>query len=114
MSAIKNYELNPPKKLSDLNKESMLQYIIAQNDTEALSWFLDLCETHKIKKVRTMDARNGSFKKGDIYITEDIAPIRKAFARKYFPNLVEKKTKTKKTTPTWEDMLEEARKKVNK
>lgn len=114
MATIKNYELNPPKKLSDLNKDSMLEYVIAQNDDEALDWFIKLVDSNKIKKVRTMDSKNGSFKKGDVYEDVDLPPVRRAFARRYFPALVEKKNKPTTKEPSFTDKLEEARKRLNK
>jgi len=98
MAKARDYSKVAPQKLSELNKESMLKFCISKGK-EDLSWFNDLCLNNRKEKINniTKEQINGF----------DDNAIRKAFAKKYFPNLVDKK-KTKKTIPTFEEQLKQA------
>lgn len=112
MAKKRNYALNPPANLTELNKDSMLDYVIGLNDEKELAWFIDLLDNHKEMKEYKFDTKDGKHKKGDPLEGYNLPPIRKAFARHYFPSLFEKKTT--KPQNSFEARLEEARKKINK
>ena len=112
MAKKRNYALNPPANLTELNKESMLDYVIGKNSDEELSWFINLLDSNREKKEYKFDTKNGKHKKGDELEGYNLPPIRKAFANRYFPKLLEKKEK--KIPDTFEKRLEELRKKLKK
>lgn len=97
MSRKLDLTLNQPKKKSDLTKESMLAFM-KDKSKEERKWFVDLMNANKIKKI---DRLHGN-KEIDGY---DMAPIRSAFGRKYFPYLYETKEKAQK--PSFEDELDD-------
>lgn len=111
MAKKRNYKLNPPKSLTELNKESMLAYVADLGD-EDIIWFIDVLDSNKEEKQYQFTSKNGSFKKGDTYEGYNISAVRKAFAGRYFPDLL--KTKATKSKDSFTKQLEELRKKVNK
>lgn len=111
MAMKRNYATNPPAKLTELNKESMLAYVAGLNSDEDLVWFIDLLDTNTVTKTLNFDTTDGKRKKGDEIKGYNLPVIRKEFAKKYFPALLEKKAKT---VSSFEKKLEELRKKVNK
>jgi len=112
MAKKRNYALNPPANLTELNKDSMLDYVIGLNDEKELAWFIDLLDNNKEMKEYKFDTKDGKHKKGDPLEGYNLPPIRKAFARRYFPSLLEKKTK--KQIDNFEKRVEEIRKQLKK
>lgn len=104
MAKKRDYTLNPPQTLNELNKESMLSFV-KQLGKEDSKWFAQLCIDNRIEKKYTFDSKNGTFKKGDTYKGYDLPVIRKAFAKKYFPVLVA--PKPSKAKKSFDDELED-------
>lgn len=109
MAKKRDYKLNPPKTLADLNTESMLDFV-ENNYPEDLAWIVEVFDSNKETKEYKFNSKSGSFKKGDTFEGFDTPAIRKAFAKKYFPFLLEKKKATKKSAPTINDRLDKIRK----
>lgn len=99
-----NYHLNPPQKKSDLNKESMLDYV-AKYKPEDLEWFLDVLENNREKKENNLT-------KKEIDGFNNPA-IRKAFGKRYFPALYESKKK-KTDKESFEERMRKLRESINK
>ena len=112
MAKKRDYTKEPPKDLTELNKESMLLYVENLGKEEDLIWFIDLMDANAVEKEFNFDTKDGKHKKGDKLKGYDMPVVRKAFAKKYFPKLVE--PKPKKPTTSFEKKLEELRQKVNK
>lgn len=99
-----NYHLNPPKKKSDLNKDSMLDYV-AKYKPEDLEWFLDILENNReVKENNLTKTEVNGF---------NIPAIRKAFGKKYFPDLFESKKK-KTETESFEERIKKLRNSIKK
>lgn len=111
MAKKRNYATNPPANLTELNKESMLEYVAGLDSDEDLVWFIDLLDNNTVTKTLNFDTKDGKRKKGDEVKGYDLPVIRKEFAKKYFPALLEKKAKT---ITSFDKKLEALRKKVNK
>ena len=96
-----NLALNPPKKKTELTKDSMLAFM-KDKTAEEKKWFVDLMNANKIKVMNNL--------KKEVVDGYDLPNIREAFAQKYFPEISSKykreakKTETKKTT-SFEDEL---------
>lgn len=102
MAKARDYSIIPPVKLTELNKESMLKFCKAKG-SEELKWFIALCNENRKEKTNNLDnSKVNGF---------DDTVIKKEFAKKYFPDLVNKKKKKKPTT--FEKMLQEAEKQLN-
>ena len=112
MALKRDYRLNPPTKLTELNKDSMLDYVIGLADDKEAAWYIDLLDANIVKKTYNFDTNGGKHKKGEEYEGYDIHKIRREFAKRYFPDIVEKKSK--KPTTTHDTKLEELRKKLGK
>ena len=97
MATLKDLKLNPPETKADLTKGNMLKYIKAYGTDEEKKWFVELMEENRQKKINNID---GSEVNG-----YDLPKVRKAFAEKFFPDLV-KKQKVKSKKPTFEEELE--------
>ena len=98
--ADKKKELNPltdtPEFLYQLTQDFMLGYMKQDKISKAdKKWFVSLCKDNK-KKIKRGDAE---------FEVLDASPVRKEFAKKYFPNLIEKKKSGKKKS--FFDELEE-------
>lgn len=104
MAKLRNFKINPPESLTELSKDSMLAYVKELGKDDAI-WFAKLCRDNKVEKTYQFTSKNGSFKAGDKYEGYDMPVIRKAFAAKYFPQLLEKKKS--KTKPSFDKELEE-------
>lgn len=103
MAKKRNYALNAPQKLNELNKESMLAFMKDKTDAEK-EWFKKLFASNKETKTYNFDTK--THKKGDAYTGYNMTVIRREFANKYFPKLTEKKKPTSKQ-PSFEDALNE-------
>ena len=99
-----NYELNSPKTKNDLNKDSMLDYVVKYKP-EDLEWFLDVLENNREVKENNLT--------GNKVNGYNIPAIRKAFGKKYFPYLYEDKKK-KTTTTSFEDRVKALREGLKK
>ena len=88
----------PPKAIPSLTKDAMLYFVKKYGTKEDKIWYVNLCKSNIIKKTNniTKEVAEGL----------DISKIRKAFAQKFFPHLLEEK-KTKTKTKTYMDLLEE-------
>lgn len=104
MAIKRDYTINPPKTLNELNKESMLAYVKQLGKEDAV-WFAHLCKDNTVEKKYTFDSKSGTFKKGDTYTGYNIPVIRKAFAKKYFPSLIA--PKASKSKPSFDDEIAE-------
>lgn len=80
-------KLNPltdaPSKMNDLTKDFMLQYIKTKGTEADKKWYKGICAENKIERENTLPTTNG--KKVSTY---DFPVIRKAFAERFFPNLI--------------------------
>ena len=112
MAKKRNYALTPPANLTELNKESMLAYVEGLGKDEDLLWFIELLDSNKEIKHFNFDTKDGKHKKGDEINGYNLTVIRKAFAKRYFPNLLE--NKQKKAPEPFETRLEEIRKRLGK
>ena len=95
MAQKRDYATTPPQKLTELNKDSMLNYVVGLDKEEDISWLLDLFENNKGEKGYNMK------------------DIRIAFANRYFAELTAEKKK-KKATNSFDKRLDELRKKYKK
>ena len=78
---------NPPKSIPNLSKDAMLYYIQNYGTEEDIDWYIELCVSNQIKKKNN---------KGETIEGLDISKIRKAFAQRFFADLLkEKKPKSK-------------------
>jgi hypothetical protein len=99
MAKIKNLRENPPKKKSELTKESMLLYMKDKSvSKDEKIWFFNLMESNRKEKVNNLTHETG--------IGYDLTKIREEFAKKYFPELYSTKKKYNKAK-TFEDRLKE-------
>lgn len=112
MAKKRDYKLNPPENLSQLNKESMLHYVDSLDNIKELEWFIGVLDKNREKKTYKFDTRNGAHKKGDELDGYNLPPIRRAFASRYFPDLIKEKVKAPKKT--FDEQVEELRKKLKK
>lgn len=99
MPKVHDLKLNPPTKKTELNKKSMLNYIKAHGTDEDKKWFINLLETNIEKKTNnlTKEVINGY----------DIPAIRNEFAKRFFPDLLNKKKPNKNKKSTFEEELKE-------
>ena len=111
MALKRDYAKNPPQKLTELNKDSMLDYVVS-NKEEDIAWIVDLFDNNREKKVYNFDTNGGNHKKGEEYNGYDMKVIRTEFAKRYFSHLLEKKKK--KPTGGFDKRLEELRKQIKK
>lgn len=79
--------LNPltdtPASLTQLTEHFMLQYIRAKGSDEEKAWFKELCHANAVQRTNNL---NGKTTKA-----LSLPPVRRAFAEKYFPQLLRKK-----------------------
>ena len=108
----RDYAKTPPKNLTELNKESMLDFVEGKNDEEELIWFLDLLDSNRQAKEFRFDTKDGKHKKGDALNGYNMEVIRRKFAERYFDEILEKKSKKKPTG--FEERVEELRRKLQK
>ena len=98
-----NLALNPPKKKTELTKDSMLAFM-KDKSADDKKWFVDLMNANKIKVKNNLT--------DEVVEGYDLPKIREAFAQKYFPAISSKakreakKANSKKTT-SFEAELEE-------
>ena len=111
MAKKRNYALTPPANLTELNKESMLAYVEGLGNDDELIWFIELLDSNEEIKHFNFDTKDGKHKKGDEIKGYNLPKIRKAFAKRYFPRLLEKPPKP---ADSFGKRLEELRKKVKK
>ena len=96
-----NLALNPPKKKTELTKDSMLAFM-KDKPAEDKKWFVELMNANKKKVMNNLT--------NEVVDAYDLPPIREAFAQKYFPEISSKhkreakKDTTKKAT-SFEDEL---------
>lgn len=108
MATIKNYKLNPPKKKGELDKLSMTAYVKEYGTKEQKTAYVKAVKECRKNAERTMDAKDGSYKKGDIYETTDIKPLRAEFLKIFkgdFPQFDKKKKYNKKPDTTMDDLI---------
>lgn len=111
MAKKRDYSVNPPQNLSDLNKESMLDYI-ENYHPEDIDWFIELLDNNPKERVSYMNAKNGGMKKGETISGYDWAVIREAFMKRYFNDVLEaKKAKKNKKPDSFTDRINKLRKK---
>ena len=86
--AIIDLKQNPPTSIPSLTKDAMLHYIDNYGTEEDILWYIDLCEKNTIEKMNNLTKEMGE--------GLDISKVRKEFANRFFPSLLqEKKTKSK-------------------
>ena len=90
--ASKNLKKEAPTKLSELTKQNMLDYMKDKGYEERI-WFVNLMEENGKEKQNNLPGYEG-----DVIQGYDMPEIRKAFAKKYFPELIKKKEKKKVDT----------------
>lgn len=112
MAKKRNYALNPPANLTELNKESMFDYVEGLENDDELAWWVDLLDSNEEIKQFNFDTKDGKHKKGDEIKGYNLPVIRKAFAKRYFPKLLEKKAK--EPNDSFKTRLQKARDKVKK
>lgn len=112
MALKRDYAKNPPQKLTELNKDSMLDYVVGLGKDEDIAWIVDLFDSNKEKKVYNFDTNGGTHKKGEEYEGYNMKVIREEFAKRYFSHLLEKKKK--KQTGGFDKRLAELRKQIKK
>ncbi len=107
MAIKRDYKANPPKKLTELNKDSMLAYVQGLNDKEEIKFIVKLFDDNQKAKTYQFDTK--THKKGDELSGYDMPKIRKAFAKRYFPDMLKKKEykKTDDFKSTLDKMREE-------
>lgn len=76
-----------PTTLSKVTQEYMLQYIKSYGTDDDIKWFKDLCNNNIETKTNNLD---GKEVKGI-----NLKTVRKEFAKRFHPELLEKKKKTK-------------------
>ena len=106
MAKKRNYKTNPPEKLTELNKDSMLDYVVSLGDDD-VALFIDLLDNNTEEKKNSLPTIQGDTVKG-----YNIPVIRKEFAKRYFPQLLVKKTQ--KPKDSFEERVKQLRNKVNK
>lgn len=80
MAKVRNFRDNPPKKKSELTKESMLLFMKDKSvSKKEKKWFVDLMKSNKVKKKNNLT--------GEIIETYDLPKVREEFAIKYFPEI---------------------------
>ena len=111
MAKKRDYSVNPPKNFSELNKESMLDYVV-NHHPEDIDWFIELLDNNPKEKVSYMDAKNGGMKKGETFYGYDWSVIHKAFMEKYFQNILdERKAKKNRSKDPFKERINQLRKK---
>ena len=85
--AIKDLKKEAPTKLSELTKQNMLAYMKDEGYEDRI-WFVNLMEKNEKEKKNNLPGYEGEVIQG-----YDMPKIRKAFAKKYFPELTKKKEK---------------------
>lgn len=88
MARITDLKENPPTQLPHLTKDAMLSYVKNYGTNEDIDWYIDLCEKNLITKKNNLTNEN--------ITTPDIRVLRKEFAKRFFPNLLEEKKTTTK------------------
>lgn len=88
----------PPTAIPNLTKDAMLYYIKKYGTKEDKVWYVELCKSSTNKKTNNITK--------EVVEGLDISTIRKAFAKKFFPHLLEEK-KAKSKTKSYMDLLEE-------
>lgn len=88
---------NPPKAIPNLTKDAMLHYIKNYGTKEDKVWYVNLCKSNIIEKKNNLT--------NEMSEGFNISAIRKEFAKKFFPNLLEEK-KTKTKTQSYAAMLD--------
>lgn len=78
--------LNPltdtPEKLTDLTKKFMLDYVKAKGTDKDKKWFQDLYKKHRIEKPDRLKPER------TVVGIDNIGEFRKAFAMRFFPQLI--------------------------
>lgn len=108
MAKKRDYSVNPPKNLQELNKESMLDYI-ENHHPEDIDWFIELLDNNKKEKVSYMNAKNGGMKKGDVIEGYDWSVIKNAFMKKYFQSVLDEKKARKNKPDSFNTRIENLR-----
>ena len=88
---------NPPTSIPNLTKYSMGYYIRDYGTKEDKAWFVNLCKTH------TKVMQNNLTK--EMIETLDISFVRREFAKRFFPFLLEEK-KAKSKAQSFNDFLD--------
>lgn len=109
MAIKRDYKAKPPENLTELNKDSMLAYVKSLGNKEDIKFFVELLDANRTPKTLYLETPNHS--KGDEITGYNMTAIRKAFAKRYFPKLLEKKKYVKKGS--FEDELEKLRKELD-
>ena len=97
MPKIHDLNLNKPTKKTELNKQSMLKYIRDNGSDEDKKWFVELMEANKENKKNNLTH--------EVITGYNIPKVRNEFAKRFFPNLLEKKKSVKSKKPTFEEEL---------
>lgn len=90
-------KVNPPKSIPNLTKDAMLHYIKNYGTKEDKVWYVNLCKSNIVEKKNNLT--------NEMSEGFNISAIRKEFAQKFFPHLLEEK-KTKTKTQSYTDMLD--------
>jgi hypothetical protein len=72
-----------PKNLTSLTKDAMLDYIIAKGTKEDKKWYAELCNANLQWKTNNLTKEK--------YQTPNLTVVREQFAKRFFPNLTQKK-----------------------
>lgn len=81
MAKVRDLKTTPPENLTHLTKEAMLSYIIDCGTEEDKNWYVDLCEKNLVTKKNNLT--------NEEITTPDVSILRKEFAKRFFPNLLE-------------------------
>lgn len=78
----------PPKAIPSLTKDAMLHYIDNYGNAEDIEWYINLCQASTMEKKNNLT--------NEMVEGLDISKVRKEFAKRFFPSLLEeKKAKSK-------------------
>lgn len=94
--AIIDLKANPPKAIPSLTKDAMLHYIKTYGTKEDKIWYVELCKANTIEKKNNITKEMGE--------GLDISKIRKEFAKRFFPHLLEEK-KAKSKAKSYMDLV---------
>ena len=86
----------PPKSIPSLTKDAMYFYIKTYGTKEDKVWYVELCNANTITKKNSHTKEDGE--------GLDISKIRKEFAKRFFPSLLEEK-KAKSKTKSYIDLV---------
>jgi len=76
-------KVTPPTNLTSLTKDAMLDYIISYGTKEDKKWYVELCNANLVEKENNLTKKKS--------VSPNLTEIRKEFAKRFFPSLLEEK-----------------------